>query len=418
MLRYLCVICVLMTATAAISAEYRGSDWPQWRGPSRDGISPEAGWLAQWDSQPPIAWRWQIGIGFASVAVADGRLYAMGNTNRPGQGYYETIHCLDAETGQTIWEHSYPARLVNKLHEGGPSSSPVVDGGRVYTLSKVGQAFCLDAATGKPVWDADLTQLLDIAVPEWGFTSSPLIDGPNVVFQAGATVALDRQTGKLVWKSPPRKPAYTTPAPLEVGGRRMLAVLHSEGLSIIDSSNGAELGFHSWETDYNTNATTPIIVGDRVFLSTGYNKGCALLRVGQDGKLQELYRNAQRGGTMSNHFNNSVLVGGHLYGFDGNSHNARNVELVCMEFDTGKVLWRHKGLGCGSLIAADGKLIVLSDDGRLVVVQAAPDGYKPLTDEAQVLGGKCWTSPVLSHGRVYCRNAKGDLVCVDLRPQG
>lgn len=400
----------------ASGASY-AADWPHWRGPTRDGISRETAWVASWDSQPPIAWRRNVGLGFGSFAIVDGRAYVMGNTNRPGEGYYEIVHCLDAATGETLWEHSYPARLVNRLHEGGPSSSPAAHEGKLYTLSKIGQVFCLDAASGKVLWEADLTKLLEMKVPEWGFCSSPLVDGEKVIFQAGATIALDRNTGDVIWTSPAHKPAYTTPAPLEVSGRKLLAVLNSDGLSMIDATDGRELAFYGWETDYDTNATTPIVAGHKVFLSTGYNKGCALLEVGADGSLTEVYRNAERGATMSNHFNNAVLIGGYLYGFDGNSHDARNVELVCMEFDTGEVKWRHKGLGCGSLIAANHKLIVLSDDGRLVIAEASPQAYKPVTEEAQILGGKCWTSPVLSNALLYARNAKGDVVCVDLRAE-
>jgi outer membrane protein assembly factor BamB len=392
------------------------ADWPQWRGPAGDGTSPETNWSSAWDSPPPIAWRRKIGLGFASVAVADGRVYAIGNEYRSDRGsYYDTLYCLDARTGETIWEHSYPCRLVNRLHEGGPSSSPTVHDGRVYVLSKVGQVLCLDAASGSVQWEADLTSLLEMQVPEWGFCSSPLIEGDKVIFQAGATVALHRATGEVIWRSPTRQAAYTTPAPFDHGGQRLLAVLTSEGLSIVDAADGRELGFEEWRTQYDTNATTPLVIGDTIFLSTGYNKGCALLKVNAGGGLSILYRNAQRGSTMSNHFNNAVLVDGFLYGFDGNSHNARSVELVCMELATGTVRWRHRGLGVGSLIAAAGKLIVLSDDGRLVIAQATPDGYKPLTDEVQILGGKCWTSPVISNGRLYARNARGDLVCVDLR---
>jgi outer membrane protein assembly factor BamB len=415
---------VLLSFSAAGAADYEGSDWPHWLGPARDSISREVGWRAQWEGEPPIAWTAKVGTGFSAIVVADGRAYVMGNANRPDRGsYYDTVWCLDALTGRTIWEHSYPGRLVNRMHEGGPSSTPALHDGKLYTLGKVGQIYCLDAMSGSVVWEADLGKLLDIEVPEWGFTSSPLIDADHVMFQAGATIALNRHDGRVVWTSTPRKPAYGTPAPLVVGGRKMLASLNSDGLSMIDASSGREIGFHEWETSYDTNATTPIISGDTVFVSTGYHKGCALLKVEPTGALSLVYRNDRRGQTMSNHFNNSVLIDGHLYGFDGNSHQSRTVALVCMELSSGKEKWRQLGYGCGSLIGSvapgqaknEATLIILSEDGRLVTARATPSGFRPIS-QAQVLGGKCWTMPTLSHGRLYARNARGDVVCVDLRP--
>ena len=404
-------ITVLATVVLMSAVTSRAADWPQWLGPNRDGISAESDWSAKWASGgPKKLWSKSIGIGFGSMSVGDGRVYTMGH--RGGQ---ETVFCFDANTGKEIWKESYPAQLVNRLHEGGPSSTPTIDGDRVFTVGKDGKFMCFEAANGKVVWTIDLVKEFRVKVPEWGFCSSPLILGNLVIVEAGPTVAYAKATGKMVWKSSMYKAAYGSAMAFEQNGKTLIASLNSMGLVILDAKNGREISRVPWKTQYDTNSTTPLIVDDTIFISTGYGKGCGLFQV-RGGKLTKIYTNK----TMANHFNNSVLVDGHLYGFNGNSHRSSKVSLVCMEFKTGKEKWRETGLlGCGSLIAADGKLIVLSDRGVLYVAEASPKGFLP-TARAQLVGdakdrrNRCWTIPVLANGKIYARNARGDLVCADV----
>ena len=168
------------------------------------------------------------------------------------------------------------------------------------------------------------------------------------------------------------------------------------------------MAFAEWKSPYRTNATTPIIVGDQIFVSTGYKIGCGLFRL-QSESLELVYKNTE----MRNHFNNSILLDGHLYGFDGDAHLGRLVTLACIDFTTGKLTWKQRGLGCGSVLIADGKLLVLTEDGTLVLAKASPDAYVELARSA-FLEGRCWTAPILSDGWVYGRNAAGKLVCVTL----
>lgn len=395
------IAATLLLACATVS---HAAEWPQWLGPAGNGVT-EAGdaKLAFGDDGVDTLWRKKIGLGFASMAVADGRVYAMGAKNGS-----ETLYCFDAESGKEHWTFSYPGKLVNSMHEGGPSSTPAVAGGRVYIVGKEGQVHCLDAAKGGVVWKANLKTLTGERTPKWGFSSSAVVDGDRVYIQSGATVALDATSGDKVWISKKRKPSYATPAIFERSGKTLIATLSSDGLAIVDAGGGNEIAFHRWETQYDTNATTPLIMGDRIFVSTGYNKGCTML--GFDGKsLSPMYRSK----SMSNHMNNSVPHGDQLYGFDGNSHQRQRVELRCIDAATGKVRWSQAGLGCGSLILAGDTLVILSDQGELVTAKATPDGFKPL-GRAQVLGGKCWTHPVLADGRLFARNARGDLVAIDM----
>jgi outer membrane protein assembly factor BamB len=380
-------------------------DWPHWRGPTHDGVSRETDWTTDWGSEgPKQVWKTNVGTGFSSFAVADGLLYTAGHL-----GGLDTVVCLSAETGKPIWHYTYAAPLVDNLHEGGPAATPTVDGERVYTLSKDGQLYCLHAQTGNVLWSQGITPLTGVAMPQWGFSCSALVHENMLVLEVGCTVALDKRTGELIWKTAPYNPGYGSPAPCTVDGSACVAVLNNEALLLVRLSDGKVLASHAWTTDYDTSSTTPIVVGDTVFISTGYKRGCALLKLNGD-KFDVVYENR----SMSNHMANCVLEGGCLYGFDGNSHNSRLVSLVCMDYATGDVKWSQRGLGCGSIMLAGGKLLALSDEGELACIAADPSGYHEIA-RAKVIDGRCWTVPVLAGGRVYCRTAAGDVVCVDLR---
>ncbi|HWA99909.1 MAG TPA: PQQ-binding-like beta-propeller repeat protein [Pirellulales bacterium] len=401
--RLVCVAAVLIACARPQSGG--ADDWPHWRGPHDDGISREANWSSDWPTTgPTVAWRANVGTGFSSIAVANGRAYTAGH--RAGN---DTIYCFDAERGTVLWEHTYPAALVDNLHEGGPAATPTVDSQRLYTLSKDGQLFCLATSDGKVIWQQNVGQLAGVEMPTWGFSSSVFIADGKAIVDAGRTLALDQLTGKLAWQTQIYSPGYGTAAPCTFDGADCVAVLNNDELIVVRVSDGAPIASHPWTTDYATSSTTPIVVGDRVFISTGYQRGCALLqRAGE--RFDLIYENKN----MSNHMATCVLWNDHLYGFDGNSHNPRLVKLTCLDFATGEVRWSQRGFGCGSLLLAGGKLLILSDDGELVIADADPGKFHELA-RARVLDGRCWTVPTLANGRLYCRDAVGDLVCLDLR---
>ncbi|MCG8585147.1 MAG: PQQ-binding-like beta-propeller repeat protein [Pirellulales bacterium] len=420
MTRYLPTILLALTCLGCSGAVEKADgaeassplDWPNWRGPNHDGISVERGWLDEWDKdEPVVAWRKNVGIGFSSVSVSGGRLYTMGHEKGKDKIGTDAVWCLDAKTGKEIWKHTYECNIVDNLHEGGPATTPTVDDGRVFTISKEGDLFALDAETGKVLWNHKLSKLLGVRMPKWGFSCSPLVLGNMLIVEASRTIALDKKTGRMIWKTDKFKPGYGSPASFQRDGRTLIAVLNNEFVMVVDAKDGEIVAKFPWTTSFDTSSTTPIIHGDTIYISTAYNKGCALFDF--DGKkLTPRYANKD----MRNHMANSVLYEGHLYGFDGKSHNARLVKLVCMEYDTGKVKWAERGLGCGSLKLADGKLIVLSDRGELLIAPATPKEFAPIGRE-KFLDGKCWTVPVLSGGLIYCRNANGDLVAVDVRKE-
>jgi outer membrane protein assembly factor BamB len=395
---------LLLASCAVAVLQTSAMDWYRYRGPDLNGISQETGWSTRWPAAgPKELWRAKVGVGFTSIAVADGRAYTMGNQNDR-----DTVYCFDAATGREIWKHTYDCKLDPKYYEGGPGGTPTVDGDRVYTLSKFGHLFSLNAENGQVVWTRPLVEELDVKVPTWGFSTSVLVDGDVLFLNVGSHgLALDKATGKTRWLSGTSEAGYATPVPFTIGGQKALAIFAARSLVAVDPANGNELWSHPWRTSYDVNAADPIIHGDSIFISSGYNRGAALLRI-DGGKPQVVWENR----SMRNQHNNSVLLDGALYGFDGDS----NSDLKSVDLKTGKVNWSERGLGKGSLMAADGKLIILSERGELVIADADPTAFRPLV-RAQVLGGRCWTQPVLSHGRIYCRNAAGDLVCVDVSGQ-
>lgn len=379
--------------------------WPHWRGENYDGIASQkitTPWPKEGLQQ---VWSQQIGIGFSSMALDKGWLFAMGWNDEE-----ETVFCLEAASGKSIWKHTYPGKKIDNLHDGGPGATPTIDGDVVYTLGREGQLFCLKCATGEVVWQKQLPEVSGVAVPEWGFTSSPLVEGKLLIVDAGAVIAFDKQTGETVWNTEKFRPGYGTAAAFDRNGARHLAVLNNDCLLVVNAADGAEVARHPWKTSYATTSTTPIIHGDTIFISSGYGQGCALLKF-QGEELVEVYDNKE----MANHFNNSVLYEGHLYGIHGNTHNNRLGKIVCMDYATGAVKWSERKYGVGSLVVTDGKCVVLSDEGELVVCRASPDKYEELA-KAKILDGLCWTVPVLAGGHVYARNAAGDLVCVKLPP--
>jgi outer membrane protein assembly factor BamB len=389
-------LALIAAATTAASAD----DWYRWRGPDLNGISKETGWQATWPERgPKQLWKASVGTGFSSFSVSRGRVYTMGNASNT-----DTVYCLDAATGTTVWKHSYPCPLDPKNFEGGPAATPTVEraGDRIYTFSRKADAFCLDAADGKVVWSKNLNRDLGMEITTWGFASSPLVEGKLVILNAGnGGIALDKQTGAVVWDSGKSAGGYATAVPLHPAPHMSMAVFSRQSLVGVKIGDGQELWRYPWKTEYDVNAADPIVAGDRVFISSGYNRGATVIRVNGD-KPEKVWENKN----MRNHFNSCVLWQEHLYGVDEG-------ELRCLAFDTGEVKWKNPQFGKGSLMLADGKLVGLTEKGELIVAEATPAAFKPIA-RGQVLTGKCWTTPVLSNGHIYCRNARGDVVCLDV----
>ena len=403
--RLLSIRAVAPILLAAATSSAPASDWPHWRGPQGNGISTESGWRTDWPANGPrVLWKADVGLGFSSVTVADGRAYTQGHNASAKQ---DTIFCLDAATGEARWRHTYAHPHDKPYYQGGTSGTPTVADGRVYTVSKRGHVLCLDAATGAVVWRKHLTDDFGAKMPTWGFASSVLIDGDRAVLNAGIHgIALDRKTGNAIWKSGTAECGYATPVPFEQAGRKRYLIFAAKALVAVDAADGRAAWSQKWETEYDVNAADPVVVSaDRIFVSSGYERGGALLDVsGETPKI--LWENKN----VRSMLNAGVKLGDHLYAIDGNTGGA---QLRCLDLATGSPAWTFKDPNHGALSVADGKLIVIGEKGELFVGEANPQGFKPLA-RAQVGGGTYWTVPVLANGRLYVRSGEGRLACLDM----
>jgi len=326
----------------------------------------------------------------------------MGNSGKDTN--IDTVYCFDAETGQEMWKHSYSCPLWPKYYDGGTLSTPTVDAGKVYTLSKVGDYFCLDAKTGKVLWQKQLNKELGFELPTWHFSSSTLIVDDKAVVNVGtAGLALNKNTGEIVWQSGKGKCGYSTPVPFTMDGKPGLALFGEVTAVAVSPADGKLLWQYLWKTQYEVNAADPVILGNQVFLSSGYKRGCGLIEInGSD--VKKLWENK----VMAMQINCPVVRDGYVYGFDEDV-------FKCLKLQDGSQQWQEKSLGKGSLMmSADGRLILTSDKSELVVAKADPQKFD-LVARAQVLPKKlCWTTPVLANGRIYVRNTPGDFACVDV----
>jgi len=382
------------------------ADWPNYRGPNHNGITSETDWSANWSaSGPKQLWKEPVGIGFSSITVSNGRVFTMGNTGKKGvKKEHDMVFCLDADTGEEIWKYIYPCPLLPKSYEGGTLSTPTVDGDVVYTISKMGHLFCLKAASGEVVWQKNMSRDYGFKLPTWHFSGSPLVMGEMLIFNLGtAGVALNKTNGQLIWENGKGVCGYATPVPYEMGGQQCIALCASDAFKGVKLDDGKVLWQYPFVNRYKVNASDPIVVGDDVFASSGYDLGC--VRVGiNGGKAMKVWQNKN----MRNHINCSVFWKGYIYGFDES-------RLRCIDFKDGRVKWTDSSMGKGALMmSGDGRMVIISDEGELVIAKADPEKFVSISRSQILPKSKCWTTPILANGKIYARNANGDMVCVDV----
>jgi len=381
-----------------------GADWPRYRGPDNNGVSAEVNWKVKWpETGPPIDWRFDVGTGYSSVVVSEGRLYTLGN-----QDNVDTVYCLDAVSGEKLWTHSYECATDANEFEGGPTSTPTVDQGLVFTLSRVGDLFCFDGKTGGIKWHVNVPDAASIRMPGWGFSSSPWVDDGRVIVNIGdAGVALSVDDGVIQWSSADKDAGYSSFVPLVQDGETRLVFGSARSYVCVDSRTGTERWRQRWLTTFGCNATNPIIVDGSVFLSSGYNRGSCLLGF-DEGKPVVLWKTK----AFQTQLASSVICNGLLCGANGAV--SEGAKLACLRLSDGEVLWNAANERLGGLMAAGKYLITISDDGWLKVV--IPDQTGPtVISQFKVFDEQCWTVPVLCNGRIYCRGASGSLVCVNVR---
>jgi outer membrane protein assembly factor BamB len=388
----------LLAGFASVSARPGPDDWPHWGGPARTGVSRETGWSVKGKSEP--LWRAHVGLGYSSFAVVGKRLFTLGYD---ADMELDVVYCFDADTGEELWTHAYPSKIWDLYHGGGTLTTPAVDGDNVYVSEREGQLQCLRASDGEVLWTKNATKEFELGVPQWGFAASPVVLGDHLILNYGRVFAFDKKSGADLWSTKKSYgDAYSTPVDFQLGGKPTLAVFGGKGLVLLSRADGAELSFTPWETRYDINAAAPLVFDQRVFISSGYDHGCALVDVGGD-KPKVVWESK----VMRNQMSGCVPWEGHLYGFD-------DKVLKCIDLE-GKELWRERGLGQGALSVADGKLIVASEEGELVVADASPEAFHERSRTKVFDGGTCWTVPVLANGRIYMRNHAGEVAALDHR---
>lgn len=395
----------LLTTCLLVTAGVGAEPWPQYRGPARDGRSTEKV-PSRWPpGGPRRLWKATLGTGYSGIAVADGRVFTMF-----GQGGDEWLAAFEVDGGKELWRQ----RLDKDRQDGmgsGPRSTPVVHGGRVFAVGAEGKLVAADAASGAPAWKKDLVAEFGAKVPQWGISTSPLVEGDLLMLDVGgrsgfSLMAFETATGKVRWSSQADTPGYSSPLAITVGGLRQVLFFTGTSLVSVSPTDGKSFWRIPWETSYDVNAAMPVFIApDLVFISSGYDKGAQVLRVksqGDGASVESVWRSR----VMKNHFNSSVWVDGFLYGFDDGT-------LKCIEAATGTEKWKARGYGKGSLLWADGTLVVLSDDGRLALVPAIPSGFTE-TSTFEIFKSKTWTMPSLADGRLYLRS-EGELVALDVK---
>ena len=399
---------ILAGVACALSVTATADDWPFFRGPSYNGVSRETGWQTAWpDSGPVMAWEADVGVGASSVTVVGDRVVTMGNRED-----VDTVRCYHADNGSELWAYPYACKFDARMFEGGTASTPTLAGGRVYVLSYEGQFRCLDLETGQPVWSTHLVNDHGGRLSQWAYSGSPLVLDDMVIIDTGgdgtSTLALDRNTGEKRWAAGDDRAGYASPVPFTHNGRKGVLVFKAKHLVALALENGKEIWRIPWETNYDVNASTPIYLGETLFVSSGYSKGRSAVYQLTGGEPRELWQHDELKTKMSS----AVALDGHVYGI-----TEKKARLLCLNLDDGAVAWEQRGFGqYGSLLIAGRHIIALTDQGEAVVVEADPAQFTE-TARAKVLSGRCWVNPVLAHGRLYCKNNDGRLVALDLRPE-
>jgi len=369
-------------------------DWPQWRGPNRDGRSAETGLLKDWPAAgPALAWRAAgAGEGYSSFATSQGRLFTLG-----ARGGTEYVMAFDSASGKRLWETSHGTRFSNDRGDG-PRATPTIEGDRVYAYGASGDLSVLDAASGKVYWTVNVLKQYRGSNIQWGLSESPLVLADRILVNAGGTiVALKKTDGTSIWTTKGENAGYSSAVAHKIGDVTEAIYFTSTRVLGVDVNSGRQLWSYGKVANNVANIATPIVRGNRVFVSSDYGTGSALLELAGSGSnvtAKEVYFTRQ----MKNHHATSILVGEHLYGFD-------SAILTAMDFNTGNVAWQNRSVGKGSLTFADDRLYLFSENGVVGLAEASPAGYRE-HGRFELKTGRLptWSHPVVSGGKLFLRD--------------
>jgi outer membrane protein assembly factor BamB len=385
------------------------ADWPQFLGPDRNGVYSGNDISPSWPASGlPVVWRKDVGEGFASPVVASGKLILF---HRIGEN--EVVDCLDAKTGTKVWSYFYRTTYRDDFgFDEGPRSAPVVAAGSIYTFGAQGVLSAIDFNTGKKRWAVETNALFKVKKGWFGAAGSPLVDDGRVLVHVGGPgagiVAFDVQTGNVLWKATNDEASYSSPSVATIGGERHAFFLTRAGVVDLDPSNGQVRFSFPWRSrnSASVNAATPLVIGNQVFVSASYGAGAVLFEV-SGSQYRKIWSNDQ---SMSNHYSTCVYFDGYLYGFHGRQEEGQALRSV--DLKTGKVMWDLDGFGAGTVTLAGDQLLVLRENGELLMAPATPKEFKPIA-HASILKAVVRSYPAIADGRLYARN-EHSLVCVKL----
>ena len=389
-----------------------GSDWPQFLGPKRNGVYGGPAISGSWPgSGPPLLWRKPVGEGFSGAVVRAERLILFHRLESR-----ERVECLEAQSGRPLWQFDYPTDYRDDFgFDGGPRATPSVWEGKVYTFGAQGVLHCLELESGRKVWSVKTHEKFGVRKGFFGAACSPLVEDGRLLLNIGGReqaglVAFDARTGRVLWTATGDEASYSSPAMATLGGRRQVLFFTRTGLVSADPKSGEVLFRFRWRarSRASVNAATPLAAGPLIFLSASYRTGAVQLRV-KGTELETVWTSDE---SLSSHYSTSVIRGDHLYGFHGRQEYGQS--LRCVELETGRVLWSRDGFGAGTLSLAGDRLVVLKENGELLLVAASPQAYR-LIAKATVLAPTVRAYPALADGRLFARNQK-ELVAVDLQP--
>lgn len=389
------------------------NDWLSWRGQDDSGISPLKGIRRDWSKG--LEKLWEINYLCQNSATATwGAPVVKGNrlivTGRDEKHDY--LFCLQSETGELIWKYSYESDAKSGWGQGS-RATPCIDGEFVYSFGRSGDVCCIKLYDGTPVWKVNV-ETIGGKSPEWGHSSSPLVLGDKVIVQCGGeirTAAFDKNTGKLVWKSGSGVAGYAAVSFMKTGSGTLLLVFHGSGLSGIDADSGKEAWSIPWKTPYDVHATTPVASEKGIFISSGYDIGCALVTV-ENGKASYKWKND----AIASHHSDPYIIGNYIYGYSGQS-TQNSGKFKCVELDTGREMWSTGQLGWGTCLLIDDHLICQDIKGNLFLVRPDPEKLVLVSSFPEALGrvnGPVWTIPVTAADRIYLR-VKQRLICYRIK---
>jgi outer membrane protein assembly factor BamB len=444
---------VLLLLCGPLAALATSADWPYFLGPTGDSKSTETGILTRWPAGgPPIVWKLELGTGYGAPTVADGKLYQFDR-----EGDEARCRCLDARTGKPLWQFTYPSEFEDLYgYDNGPRCSPIVDGDRVYLFGAEGMLHCLSTADGHPLWKVDTAERFGVIQNFFGVGSSPVVEGDLLIAQVGGSppesrnvppgrldlvegngsgiVAFDKRTGEVRYQITDELASYAGPKLATIDGRRWCFLFGRSGLVGFEPSSGKVDFQFPWRARIleSVNASTPVVVGNRVLISETYGPGGVLLEVAQGKQPRVVWsdESRRRDKSLQTHWNTPVYHEGYVYASSG--RHTENAELRCVEFDTGEVQWSVPNLTRSSLLYVDGHFVCQCEDGKLILFKANPKKYEPVAEAVledrpptepnpfnfrppKLLRYPAWAAPILANGLLYVRGADR-LVCLELIP--